>query len=404
MVVNNFSLCKVFFSVLWRLRKPFQQIYHTLKPSPFRLFKNKNTHKINIRKVRGGGVLSLKKGIAVTALIIFGIYAVQSVGSNPRAKDLISRLTREKSLTWSDKETETSPTDDEDSTKAASTNSETMLESLPPFPSEVEVPETEAPAPAESPAVLPTTIEGGMVISNDTSYELDLGSLVSAGTSVKLAADGPQILIIHTHGSEAYTPDKTDSYEVSDTSRTQDTEHSIIRVGDELASCFESYGLSVIHDRSIYDYPSYTGSYTKSQAAVESYLKKYPSISVVLDVHRDAIGDNDVVYKTVAESGGKPCAQFMLLVGTGENGLEHPNWRENLKFALYLQSAVVAKYPSLPRPISLKKERYNQNLSTGYLILEVGSSGNTLSEALNAVRLFADASAPALKELRQGAN
>ena len=348
--------------------------------------------------------MSLKKGIAVTALIIFGIYAVQSVGSNPRAKDLISRLTREKSLTWSDKETETSPTDDEDSTKAASTNSETMLESLPPFPSEVEVPETEAPAPAESPAVLPTTIEGGMVISNDTSYELDLGSLVSAGTSVKLAADGPQILIIHTHGSEAYTPDKTDSYEVSDTSRTQDTEHSIIRVGDELASCFESYGLSVIHDRSIYDYPSYTGSYTKSQAAVESYLKKYPSISVVLDVHRDAIGDNDVVYKTVAESGGKPCAQFMLLVGTGENGLEHPNWRENLKFALYLQSAVVAKYPSLPRPISLKKERYNQNLSTGYLILEVGSSGNTLSEALNAVRLFADASAPALKELRQGAN
>ncbi|MFB0921196.1 MAG: stage II sporulation protein P, partial [Oscillospiraceae bacterium] len=128
-------------------------------------------------------------------------------------------------------------------------------------------------------------------------------------------------------------------------------------------------------------------------------LKKYPSISVVLDVHRDAIGDSDVVYKTVAEADGKSCAQFMLLVGTGENGLEHPNWKENLKFALYLQSAVVAKYPSLPRPIALKKERYNQHLSTGYLILEVGSSGNTLSEALNAVRLFADAAAPALKEL-----
>jgi len=89
----------------------------------------------------------------------------------------------------------------------------------------------------------------------------------------------------------------------------------------------------------------------------------------------------------------------MLLVGTGENGLEHPNWKENLKFALSLQSAVVEKYPSLSRPIALKKERYNQQLSTGYLIVEVGSSGNTLDEALNAARLFADAAGPMLKGL-----
>ena len=233
----------------------------------------------------------------------------------------------------------------------------------------------------------------------NTSFELDLRSLVSAGTSVKLANDGPQILIIHTHGSEAYTPDKTESYDVSDTFRTEDPKYSVIRVGDELASCFESYGLSVIHDKSLYDYPSYTGSYAKSEEAVKKYLAEYPSITVVLDVHRDSIGDDDVVYKTVAESGGKPCAQLMMLVGTGENGLEHPNWQENLKFALYLQSAVVSKYPTLPRPIALKKERYNQHLSTGYLILEVGSSGNTLSEALNAVRLFASATAPALEKL-----
>ncbi len=350
--------------------------------------------------------MNIKKGIAVTVLIIFGVYAVQSVGSDPHTRDLIFRFARESGLMQTGTKTESSSSggDDADISQTAETNSELTSETLPPFPSEVEVPETEMPKPKESQAVLPTTIEGGMVISNDTSYELDIGTLASAGTSVKLASDGPQVLIIHTHGSEAYTQDDTDSYKVSDTFRTQDTEHSVIRVGDELASCFESYGLSVIHDRSIYDYPSYTGSYAKSQAAVESYLKKYPSISVVLDVHRDAIGDNDVVYKTVAESDGKPCAQFMLLVGTGENGLEHPNWQENLKFALYLQSAVVAKYPSLPRPIALKKERYNQHLSTGYLILEVGSSGNSLSEALNAVRLFADAAAPALKELSQSSN
>ncbi|MFB0921197.1 MAG: stage II sporulation protein P, partial [Oscillospiraceae bacterium] len=213
--------------------------------------------------------MSIKKGIAVTALIIFGIYAVQTVGTDQHARDLISRLAGESGLSQIGEKPETTSSGGD---KTVQTNSELTSETLPPFPSEVEIPETEYPEPEESAAILPTTIEGGMVISNETSYELDLGSLASAGTSVKLAPEGPQILIIHTHGSEAYTPDNTDSYEASDTFRTQDTEHSVIRVGDELASCFESYGLSVIHDRSIYDYPSYTGSYAKSQAAVESYL------------------------------------------------------------------------------------------------------------------------------------
>jgi stage II sporulation protein P len=238
-----------------------------------------------------------------------------------------------------------------------------------------------------------------MVLANSTSYEPDLSALMAAGSPVRLPPEGPQILIIHTHGSEAYTQDLTDSYELTDNYRTEDPAHSVIRVGDELGACLESYGLRVIHDREIYDYPSYTGSYGRSGQAVTKYLEQYPGISVVLDVHRDAIGDGDVVYKTVAEADGKPCSQLMLLAGTGENGLEHPNWQENLRFALYLQSAVVKKYPSLARPIALKKERYNQHLSAGYLIVEVGSSGNTLGEALNAVRLFADAIAPALKEL-----
>ena len=335
------------------------------------------------------------KVIAFAALIVLGIYAVQTTGAEKPVKEALGDLAGKLGIV----QTNTRETRGSGASDPTQSIPEGAEESLPPFPSDVEIPETQPPAPKESNSVLPTTIEGGMVISNDTSYELDLGSLVAAGSSVKLASDGPQILIIHTHGSEAYTPDLADKYDVSDSFRTQDSEHSVIRVGDELASCLESYGLSVIHDRNIYDYPSYTGSYERSGTAVKEYLAKYPSISVVFDVHRDSIGDGDVVYKTVAESGGKPCSQLMMLVGTGENGLEHPNWKENLKFALALQSAVVAKYPSLPRPIALKKERYNQHLTTGSLILEVGSSGNTLSEALNAVRLFADAIAPALKKM-----
>lgn len=249
------------------------------------------------------------------------------------------------------------------------------------------------------PEVLSTTISSQVSIRNDTSYEIDLEALAAEGISLRLEADAPQILIIHTHGSEAYTKDSTDNYEESDPYRTEDCRYNVIRLGDRLTELFESYGLQVIHDREIYDYPSYTGSYNRSGAAVEEYLEQYPSIQIVIDLHRDALGSGDVVYKTQAEVSGKSSAQVMLLVGTGENGLYHPYWRENLKLALYMQSAMDSCYPTLARPIALKQERYNQHLTQGSLILEVGSTGNTLQEALCAIELFASAVGPALTEL-----
>ncbi len=352
--------------------------------------------------------MNCKKFVLAVLLILAFIYAVRAAMANPGTREWIIGFAEEHRLLSAVSRVESGSSGAQKSDGSAQSDvSEEKIEeddesetSLPPFPSDVTIPDIAVSEPQETPVILPTTIEGGMVVNNNTSYELDLEKLVSEGTSVKLASEGPQVLIIHTHGSEAYTPDITDDYASTDDYRTEDPQYSVIRVGDELASCLESYGISVIHDRSIYDYPSYTGSYRRSGAAIEEYLKEYPGISVILDVHRDAIGDGDVVYKTMAEAGGKPCSQLMLLVGTGENGLEHLKWQENLKFALMLQSAVVAKHPSLARPIALKKERYNQHLTTGSLILEVGSSGNTLSEALNAVRLFADAVAPVLKELK----
>ena len=152
-------------------------------------------------------------------------------------------------------------------------------------------------------------------------------------------------------------------------------------------------------DTAIYDYPSYTGSYNRSGAAIEAYLAQYPDIAIVIDLHRDALGDGDVTYKTMAELDGQVSSQLMMLVGTGEGGLYHPEWEQNLRLALYLQQAVNAKYPTLARPVTVTQERYNQHLTTGSMILEVGSSGNTLQEALQAVRLYADAVGPALLKL-----
>lgn len=246
-----------------------------------------------------------------------------------------------------------------------------------------------------------TTIAGGLKLKNETGYTVDATQLLLDGPQLRLPAEGPQILIIHTHGSEAYTPAGLDRYEANDANRTGDTHYNVIRVGDELAALLEAQGLRVLHDREIYDYPSYTGSYTRSGEAVERYLAEYPDIAVVIDLHRDALGADGVVYKTMAEEEGTVASQIMLLAGTDDSGLEHPNWRSNLSLALYLQDAVTREHPTLMRPVELVPQRYNQHLTGGSLILEVGSSGNTLQEALAAIRLFAGAAGPALAALAE---
>ena len=290
--------------------------------------------------------------------------------------------------------------------RASEAPAETAAPSAPfPSPSPAAAAASAGPSGSPEPAddagadIVETTIYGGLSIKNSTSLDIDVGELVRLGPTQVLPRDGPQILIVHTHGSEAYTPDRFNQYEESDSFRTEDRDYNVIRVGDELASALESQGLSVLHDREIYDYPSYTGSYNRSGAAVEAYLEQYPGIAVVIDLHRDALGDGDVVYKTMAELDGQASSQLMMLVGTGESGLYHPEWEQNLRLALYLQQAVNAKFPTLARPVAVTQERYNQHLTTGSMILEGGSSGNTLQEALAAVRLYAEAVGPALLKL-----
>lgn len=251
----------------------------------------------------------------------------------------------------------------------------------------------------EDETVQETTIEGGMRIRNETAYWVDAAQILAQGPGLTLPAEGPQILIIHTHASEAYTQAGLDRYAPSDAARTEDTQFNVVRIGDELTEILSAAGLGVIHDRGIYDYPSYTGSYTRSGQAVEQILESCPTIRIVLDIHRDALGSEGVVYKTMAEEEGSVASQVMLLVGTDESGLPHPGWRGNLALAMYLQNAVNSSYPTLMRPVALVPQRYNQQLAPGSLILEVGSSGNTLREALAAIRLFGSAAGQALAAL-----
>ncbi len=178
----------------------------------------------------------------------------------------------------------------------------------------------------------------------------------------------------------------------SDTARTTDENYNMIRVGEEMKAVFEEMGLSVVHDTTLYDYPSYTGSYARSLEGIKSYLEQYPTISVVLDVHRDAlIADDGTVYKLTDTVDGETVAQVMLVVGTDDGGLTHPNWAENLTLATHLPARLLGIDAGFPRPINLRSQRFNQHMTVGSLLVEVGTSGNTLREALAGARLFARA-------------
>ena len=256
------------------------------------------------------------------------------------------------------------------------------------------VPPAEALAAAPETAVFPD-----MAITNRTGLSVDVQALLQQAPDVHLPAGSPQILIIHTHGTEAYTPGPGTEYAESDEYRTTDCAFNVVKLGEVLQQELSAQGLNVIHDRGLYDHPSYTGSYDRSAAAVEQWLQQYPGIAVVIDLHRDALGSGDAIYKTRAALSAEASAQVMLLIGTGENGLPHPRWQENFKLALRLQDAMDRTAPTLARPIDLVSERYNQHYTTGSMILEVGSSGNTLPEALCAVRSFARAAGPVFLSL-----
>lgn len=266
-----------------------------------------------------------------------------------------------------------------------------------PVPTETPCP-TEIPLPTAEPSsvtVLSTTITSESLLDNDTSYAIDTEAYLAQAPTLSLPEAGYQILIIHTHGTEAYTPHGTDVYEASDEYRTTDIDQSVVRVGEALAEALRSYGLNVLHDEGLYDYPSYTSSYVRSGQAIEEYLAAYPGISIVIDLHRDALGEGDTIYKTVSHAEGTQAAQIMFVMGSDIN-LEHPYWQDNLTLALTLQKAVSDRFPQLMRPTNLCAYRYNQQLTAGSLLMEVGTAGNTLQEAITAVQLFADAVAPLL--------
>lgn len=233
----------------------------------------------------------------------------------------------------------------------------------------------------------------------DCSARPDVEALLTQSLDWSLAdASGPAVLILHTHGTEAYTPEDGDTYDASGNFRTLDESKNMLCLGSLVARRLEEAGIGVILDRNLHDYPDYNSAYPNAAASVEEILGDNPSIRLILDLHRDAADTAYGQMVTECSIGSERAAQLMMVVGTGESGQENPGWQENLSLALKLQALLERENPGICRPLKLSRNRYNQHLGDKALLIEIGAAGNTLREA----ELAAEALARAVIRLKSG--
>ncbi len=265
---------------------------------------------------------------------------------------------------------------------------------------------TDAEKPADAGAVIEKSYPQGSgdkyipcaagTIKNNTSVAAaDIAAEIQNPLpfSVELNSSEPQVLIMHTHATETYRLSEGLWFVPGDGARSTDRAVNMCAVGAVMADTLNAAGINTLHDESLNDYPSYTGSYANSRAVVQQYLAQYPSIKVVLDVHRDAIEtEGGSRMAPVADINGRRAAQVMLIAGC-DNGstVSLPNWRQNLRFAAAWESEMERLYPGFTRPVLFSYRFYNQDLTTGSLLIEIGGHGNNLNEALYAGQLAANA-------------
>ena len=253
-------------------------------------------------------------------------------------------------------------------------------------------PETVSQVPQETQpaalAVFAPSDEAFVEVNNYSGKTADVKELLQKPLNWQLQQQEPTVLILHSHGTESYT--KTEDYKETTKYRTRDSDYNVVSVGARLAQVLEAGGVRVIHDTVMHDESSYNNSYNHARASTKEYLEKYPSVSLVLDIHRDAVENkNGEQVKFTAKTEKGTSAQLMLVVGTNAR-LKHTDWPENMALAVKLHALLEKNYPGICRPISFRAQRFNQDLSPGALIVEVGTAGNDRQEALLAAEILGE--------------
>ena len=262
---------------------------------------------------------------------------------------------------------QTSPTDPEPSTTSPS-----------PAPS---VPESALPA--DRPA-FSASDAGNINLIYGCDLRPDVESLLCSPLTWDLTQEAPSILIVHTHATECYTPAEGEDFTASGYYRTRDPAYNMVSIGAEIARILTEGGIGVIHDTTLHDDPDYNYAYINTRKTIQQYLQRYPSIRMVLDIHRDASDTQQGQLTTHGVVGGQDSAQIMLVVGTN-----YASWHENTALALKLSVLMERADVGITRPVYLRQERFNMDLTTGSLIVEVGAAGDTHAQAMLAANAFA---------------
>lgn len=184
-------------------------------------------------------------------------------------------------------------------------------------------------------------------------------------------------------------------YEATGNYRTTDLNYSVARVGTELTNYLREKGFNVTHNTTYHDYPAYSGSYARSLNTLEGLLEG-KNTQLVFDLHRDAVGSSNEYAPTI-KINDNYVAQIMFVIGTNGGGLEHPNWVQNLKMAVKIQEKANEMYPGLFRPIIIRNSRYNQHLTNGSSIIEVGATGNTMEQCILSMQCLSNVLAEVCK-------
>ena len=245
---------------------------------------------------------------------------------------------------------------------------------------------------------------GTVKVKNVNKTSINIEKILGEKIDITVEKDKPSVLIFHTHTTETYQILDRGFYEVGFMTRTKDSALNMVRVGEAICEEIEKAGYQVIHDTEIHDL-SYNGAYEHSRKKVKEYLKKYPTIEVVLDIHRDAIQQNDgTKIKPTATIQGKKAAQIMIISGCQEEGnpVENfPDWRYNLTFAVHLQKQLETMFPGITRPLYFSPRKYNMNLTHCSLLVEVGSDANTLEEAVYTGKCIGSALSEIMKDYEE---
>ncbi len=248
-------------------------------------------------------------------------------------------------------------------------------------------------------------------IINDTDFQLDRKKTDNAEYPfLAPSAKGPTVLIVHTHATEAFYKDDSEvsyfkktnppenenivGYYLKDSAapRSPDTSENMVRIGEVFAQTLENLGISAIHDKTLHDLNNYNGAYQSTYQTVTKYLDEYPTIQYIFDIHRDSLIKADGTKMAPSTTiNGKSTAQVMLVVGSNQSGYYHPNWQSNLSLALRYRKHLAEISEDFVRPIYLRTGRFNQQVSVGSMLLEIGSCGTTLEEAENAAMYAAEA-------------